>query len=370
MESKHLISIDSLDANLLSELQGWKAKQEVLVSLNPFVSITDSKSYEDAKKHRTALVTGRTDVEKQEKLITSKLKSFRDRVSEASQQLILITLPFETRQQNEVRRYEEIKLQEKAEKERLEKERKDKIKTKINDLFTHWKDKVELSTFHTFDSEKKLIQEEFENYDTSVFEEFELEFAEKKQLIENLFAEKWKNLELIENQRKEAEKLKLERAEFERKQVEINAENKRKADELAKKQIEINAENQRKEDELAKQQAEINAENQRKEDALAKQQAELEVEKNRLEKIESDRIAKERADKEAKAEADRKEAQLKRMEALKPDVEKLQDVIKSIGNDIEAPDLKDMVSKEFFTQLLAKIAKFKENLLTELEEIK
>lgn len=352
MESTQLVSIDNLDANLLPELQGWKDKQEALVSSHPFVSITDNQSYEVAKKHRTALVTGRTDIEKQEKLIASKLKSFREKVSEASQQLILISLPFETKQQDEVRRYEELKTQEKAEKERLEAERKDKIKKRIDDFFNYWKYQISASTIHTFTKDKQLFRDKNDHYDTSEFEEFEVDFAEKKQLIENLFAEKWQNLELAENQRLESERLKTERAELERKQAELEAENKRKADELAK------------------QQAEIDAENQRKSDALAKQQADIEAEKQRLAKIESDRIAKEHADQEAKAEAERKEAQLKRMEALKPDVEKLRDVIKSIGNDIEATELKELASKEFFAQMLTKLKDFKENLLAELGTIK
>ena len=59
------LQLSDLKVNNLPELQGWKEKQEKLVSENPFVEITDNKTYEVACKRRTALLKGRTELEKQ-----------------------------------------------------------------------------------------------------------------------------------------------------------------------------------------------------------------------------------------------------------------------------------------------------------------
>lgn len=72
LQETALIELDSLDANMLPELNGWKDTQLKVVEENPYISIEDFKSYEEAKKNRTALVTARTTIQNQEKLIASK----------------------------------------------------------------------------------------------------------------------------------------------------------------------------------------------------------------------------------------------------------------------------------------------------------
>ena len=119
MKTTELIQIEKIQANFLPELQGWKEKQEVLVKENPFLKIEDNKTYNEAKKRRTSLVAGRTTIQNQDKLIASKIKKFRSNVAEASRELIAITQPHEERQQEEVKRYEQIKADEKAEKIRF-----------------------------------------------------------------------------------------------------------------------------------------------------------------------------------------------------------------------------------------------------------
>ncbi len=120
MENNAIISLEQIDANKLPELQGWKEKQEQLVKDNPFMEITDNTTYAEAKKRRTALVSGRTEIQKADKLIASKLKDFRNKVSQISNSLIEISKPHEEKQQEEVKRYEAVKEQERQEKIRLE----------------------------------------------------------------------------------------------------------------------------------------------------------------------------------------------------------------------------------------------------------
>jgi 4-alpha-glucanotransferase len=117
--SKEVLNLDELNVNQLPELATFETTQKELVKSNPFVEIIDNKTYEKAKAHRTALLKGRTSLENQEKLIASKLSNFRKSVGEKTKKLIEITLPFEEKQQSEVKRWENIKEAEKAEKERL-----------------------------------------------------------------------------------------------------------------------------------------------------------------------------------------------------------------------------------------------------------
>jgi len=101
------------------ELVNAKEQLEKLVKENPFVEIKDTKTYDAARKARTNLVKGRTEIQKGEKEIASKLSAFRKDVKAMAENLISISLPAETKQQSEVKRYEEIKQKEKEEKERL-----------------------------------------------------------------------------------------------------------------------------------------------------------------------------------------------------------------------------------------------------------
>lgn len=207
-----VIDLDNLEANLLPELQGWREKQIKIVNENPYIPIEDNSTYEEAKKARTALVTARTDVQKQEKTIASKLKAFRTKVSEASQELIDITLPHEEKQQDEVRRYEAIKEAEKAEKERIVQERKDKILSGIDAFYQSWKQKISEVTFAKLQETSEAFEKVKAEQSEKDFEEFEMDFAEKVKLLDSQLKERDKFLTEQEEARKEREKLEKEKA--------------------------------------------------------------------------------------------------------------------------------------------------------------
>lgn len=357
MNNNEIIVIDEIKANSLPELQGWKEKQEALVKENPFLPITDHKSYEEAKKRRTALVKGRTEIEKQDKLVASKLRELRGKISETSKELISISLPHETKQQEEVKRYEEKKAQEKAEKERLEAERKQKIKDEINSIFGEWKSAIngmDYTSLKGFPMQGVLA-----DIDTSQFEEFELDFAEKVQALTALFNEKKGQLEIAEKQRLEDERLKKEREALEEEKKQAREKAEKEAEEKRKEQEKIDAENKKKAEELAKKEAEIEEEKKR----LAKKEAEVKA------KEEAERAAKEKAEKEAEEKA-QEEAAKKREEALQPDKKKLQKVIDSIKINAEKPNLKDGEAVEFYNKLEQEIQALKENLSNCLTNLK
>ncbi|MDV3612654.1 hypothetical protein CMU81_02290 [Elizabethkingia anophelis] len=354
-------SIESLDVNSLPELQGLKEKQIQIRDSNPYVEITDNKTYEEAKKARTTLVSARTDIEKQEKVISKKINDFKSAVKDVHIELINITKPSEDKQQDEVRRYEAVKEAEKAEKERLEQERINKIKTIIDTIISDANYRIKNLAFADIASFSADLEENVYKINVAQFEEFELDFNEKLIQVKNNLSEKIQALTEAENQRleklrleEEAKRLAEERAEIERKRKEdeekLAAERKAEEDRLAKIKADQEAELQKERDRIASEKA-------KQDEELAAKQAEIEAEnkkiqdeKNRLAKIESDRIAKEESERKAKEEEERKvkeaaeaeeraKAEASRLEELKPDKQKIIEYLNSIGATIDRPKI-------------------------------
>lgn len=205
------ITLDNLNASNLPELAGWKEKQTELVKDNPFIEIVDNKSFEIAKQRRTALLKGRTSIEAQDKLIASKLTNFRKDVKSISDELISITLPHEEKQQNEVKRYEQIKENERLEKERLENERIERIKNKVSEFESLCYDIIQKSTIENINDNKSKLDVLF-NTDFD-FEEYEILFDQAKERIQSQFDVKCSDIQEKENQRIENERLAREKAE-------------------------------------------------------------------------------------------------------------------------------------------------------------
>ncbi|MDB0602130.1 hypothetical protein PL373_13425 [Tenacibaculum maritimum] len=366
-----VLQLEELNPRNLPEFQGWKEKQQKLVTDNPFIKITDNKSYDEAKKRRTALVTGRTTIQKQDQFIGSKIKDFRSKVSDLSKELIAISLPYEEKQQNEVKRFEEIKAKEKAEKERLEQERVEKIKQSISFYYSDWKSKIDNLELNQID----LVKDVFEKFtlETDKYGEYELDFQEKVQLLKGKLTEKINYLNEKEEQRKERERLDAERKKLE--------EEKKAAEEKARKEREeLEAERKRQEELQKKRDEEAKQKRLEEEQKLAKEKAEIQAEKDRLAKIEADRIAKIEADKKAKEDAERQakleeekkareKAEQLRLEAIKPDKEKISKFIESLQFTLETPDIKDEKLKDWLNQTLIAQRLFKESMELELSKL-
>src|SRR5690606_26373709 len=144
-----------------------------------------NSTYEEAKKHRTALRTGRTTLEKQEKLVTKKLNEFKNKVKETTAELIKITLPHEEKQQAEVSRYEEIKEQERLERERIEEERIQGHKENIAKFKSDWENRIELLVYENSVSLQSEFIKEIANTDLESFEEFDIEMQTIVALVED-----------------------------------------------------------------------------------------------------------------------------------------------------------------------------------------
>lgn len=373
-------ALETINPSELPELQGLKEKQLKLVEANPFVHIQDAKSYDEAKKARTNLLTGRTDIEKQDKVIAGKIKKFREMVAGISADLISITRPHEEKQQEEVKRWEAIKEAEKAEKQRLEEERINTIKAAINDLIGNAVARIESLTFADLNALKEDFEENLYKTDVAQFEEFELDFNERLQFVKSQLAAKEKQLNEIEAQRlenlrleEERKKLEAERAELERLKKEAEAKAEADAKALKEKQASDEARIAKEKDEaeakLAAEKKAIADQQKAAQDKLDKERKELEDEKARIAQAEADKKAKEEADRLAaeKAEADRIQAEkdeeekrlkAERAEALKPEKEKAIDFLKSLEfknkfpaiNDTEITDLLEAFCRQIDIQ--------------------
>lgn len=217
-EELKITDLQEIDPKTLPELSGWEEKQLAIVKENPFVEILDNETYEVAKKHRTALVSARTDIQKQDKLIASKLKEFRTKVSNVSQELIEITLPHETKQQEEVKKYEEEKERIKAEKEEKERQRIIKIRQKIDEFEGEVNKMTDQMTFEkidvTINGAEHFLAECKSDFN---FEEFQELFVEAGSRAMRGLNEKVKVLQEKEKQRLENERLAKEAEEANKK---------------------------------------------------------------------------------------------------------------------------------------------------------
>lgn len=212
-----LITIDDFNVNALAEIQGKREQQMQLVKDNPYVEITDNTSWEVAKKARTALRSGRTGLTAEEKAVLAKVKSvITDPVKTVYKELIAITEEAETKQQTEVKRYDDIKENERIERERVEEERKATHRNNINEFFSVNNDAIQnldYETSKTFELEPKIAGEVV---NPEAFEEFEELYESKLEVLKTQLSEKVRMLQQKEDLKVEQARLTKEKQDRER----------------------------------------------------------------------------------------------------------------------------------------------------------
>lgn len=326
--AKSAFSLEKIEVSQLPELQGLRAKQIQIVKDNPFIAITDNKTFDEAKKRRTNLVSARTEIQNQDKVIAAKIKKFRESVATASAELIAITKPHEDKQQEEVKRFEAEKEAERVRKQKLEEERISKIKSSIDSLINTALEKINNLSFEHIDTLRVDFEQNLYATDVEQFEEFEIEFYQSLKLVKTQFSTKEKQLTELEAQRAEAARIADEKAKLD----------KEKAEHAAK----VKADNEK-----------AAAEQKRIKDEQKAAQAKLDADRKALEE-EKAKIAKEETDRKVKAEADRlavEKAEAKRVQAeneektlaaLKPEKERVINYLeyaKKVLSAIEKPEI-------------------------------
>jgi|GEM_PF-3981479 len=209
-----LVKIESITPESLVAIKQRQAELKQLVKENSFIECT-SETHEEAKKRRTALRKGRTNVQNEVKMICSQLASVSRGVKDAGDGLIMIVQKAEDKQQDSVTIYEDEKERIRQEKIRLEQERLAKLKEEIISWMAEMKDRIgqakiskdlgklkdEILQVHVSEE----AQQEFPNYIALAKTQLELTFNNRVAQIE------------LQEQRAEQEKLRKEKEELERK---------------------------------------------------------------------------------------------------------------------------------------------------------
>lgn len=203
-----VFNLENLNPALLPELATFKEIQLQVVAENPFVAIVDTTTRELAKKYRTALKTARTDLEKQDKLISSKFNEAKTKAKSYIAELIDYTLPGELEQQKEIVRDEAVLEEKRQEKARIEQQRVDNIKKEIEDYYSTWNNAITNLKFEYIKTVSGDFLESYTSFDTAILEEFETLFPAKVEELNRLLSSKTELLNEAENAR--VEKLRLE----------------------------------------------------------------------------------------------------------------------------------------------------------------
>lgn len=352
MENAGIIKTGDLfkvDLSRLDTFQDAKNKQLKLVDECPYVKITDSKSYDLARKHRTALRTGRTDLEKGQKAIFDVVNGFKNDVKMFTEELIKITRPAEDNQQAEITRYEEEREAERKRKEEEERQRKETIKQSIVNFRNRFNQSIATATFNTIEG----IQKDISETNVECFE-FQDDFdAVKRDLLQSVESKR-AQLQREEDIRLQQEEIKRSTSRFvelkkygyiypgdnlgkmpeeefvklrdERKKIHVEETERRAREEEERKRVE--REQQEKSAELARKEAMLKAEEERiareeEERRLKKEREEREAREAEEKRIQEEKKAREKAEAEAREKA--------RQEALKPDKQKITDILECMA---------------------------------------
>lgn len=209
-----LVKLESLTPESLVAIKERQAELKYLVKENSFIECTQ-ETYDEAKRRRTALRKGRTNVQNEVKMICSKLAGVSRGVKDAGDQLIMIVQKAEDKQQYSVGAFEEEKERIQQEKIRLEQERKDKLKEEIISWMGGMNDRIgQAQTSKDLEKLKnKILQVQVSE---EAKQEFPSDIAWAKTQLELSFNNRVTNIEL-EEQRAEKNKLRKENEALEKK---------------------------------------------------------------------------------------------------------------------------------------------------------
>lgn len=214
----------------LPEYAGARERQKQLVEENPFIEIEDSKTYDEARKRRTALRQGRYELQNGQKLITQRINEFKKEVQEETAKLIEITKPHEDTQQDEIERFEAQKRAEKEEKERQEKERIEGIKNAITEYRESMSREIKNMTPDNAEQVKKDLDNiqidcaEFQQDFDLIRENFYEQYNEKKAALDEAERVRVENEKIKEKERKmEEERKQMENEKLSMRAAQLNA---------------------------------------------------------------------------------------------------------------------------------------------------
>lgn len=209
-----IAKIEDFNANALVEIKGKNKMIAKLIKENPYIEISDTPTFDIAKKSRTALRTCRTDFEKEEKSLLNAIKNrISDPIKAIYQDFKETLNTVEEKQQNEVKRYENVLDEKRKEKERLEEVRKDIHRRNIELIYNSNKTAIENLNFETAANFKLNFVFENKTFDVFGFEEFADVFEAKVDMLKVQLSDKHLILQEKENIRLAQEKIDTQNAE-------------------------------------------------------------------------------------------------------------------------------------------------------------
>lgn len=339
----------------ISELSKAETKQLQILYDNPFVLIEDTDTYSLAKSSRTNLVTARTDIEKQHKVINRMINDTKSEVKELADSLIAITLEAEQAQKDEIARYEAEKQRIKAEKAAKEKARTDAHLKLMDEILSKISDHINNATFESLESSEKEISQIVSSLSSLDLEEFTDELVYKASVLQA-------NFKANASKIKEDHRIKMEQQAIAEEQA---AEAKRLADARAKFEAEQQAIRDAEASRQAKIDAEIQAKRYAEEEKLKAERAAFEQEKAEQEaKIRAEQEERDRQLQEEAAQK-REEEHQARIEAMKPDADRLHSMVESLAFGVV---LQDTATDEG-GKVLIRIIEETEQFITTLYEL-
>lgn len=209
MEKNFSLELSSLKPQVEKNITTLKKDLLKVVDECEFVEIQDNKTYTTAKEHRTKLLSTSTSTEKQGKEVRKVIKDFDKYVASEYEALAEVTRTPYNKQQDEVKRYEQILEDERQKKLKEAEERANAIKQSITDFENLLIEKVDSLTFETLAAGKEEITS-LSDAKKGYFEEFEVLFEASIEKIEIMLKNKGNELisehERILEKRQEAEK--------------------------------------------------------------------------------------------------------------------------------------------------------------------
>ncbi len=331
------------------------------------MKITDAASDKTVRAARTFMVSKRTAVEKRRIELNDEANKHRRRVNEKAKELTVLLLPIEEPLQAEVKRVDDERETEKAEKARLEEERVEDIRAKIHKIQEMAMPTV-LGTM-ALENLREL---------SSRLEDMEIKETEYMESTEE--ARKVQDDAYNAVQDAITARIKLDNEEARRR---AEAEQR-----LAKIQLDQEAAQKLLNEAAARHQAKVDEDNRKIKKAQQKiddEKAKIEADKKAArEKVEFDEKMKDlkaQADKEAKeaqeqierdksAKATAQAAEKARQEALAPDMDKLTKWIESFNETaIPSPQLKSKEAKEIYRIAREQIEIILQEVMDKIEEL-
>jgi hypothetical protein len=183
---KKEFNLMQVDNTQLVHVSEWEKKLKELVKANPYVKITDKKSLALAKERKANLREARLELrtsgksESQESMLLNKLKNITAFVKDTIDKLVDIPKTPEDKQDIEIKRFEQVLADLKAEEDEKEEKRTKAIRDEIDRVKLELATVTENATFKTLGS----VQEAFDKVKVTDVELMELSFLFDEMIIE------------------------------------------------------------------------------------------------------------------------------------------------------------------------------------------